>query len=239
MGRGMIILVVMVFCGCQLHAQMPVVEDTEQVYNALYFDSLTRYSNDDIHIRQVPDSAWKQLKQDDDYWYADVAPGSKQKKEDENFSIAPWLKTLVWIIIVISMISAVVWFLMSSDIRLFRKPSAIVQQPGDDLVIEDIFSVDYDHEISRAIAERNYRLAVRLFYLRALRDLSDKEIIRYQHETTNSEYLAQLAGTYYYKDFFRLTRDFEYVWYGKFDLSDHAFTQVQNDFIQFNHRLAS
>ena len=49
-------------------------------------------------------------------------------------------------------------------------------------------------------------------------------------ERTNSDYLAQLYNTSYYKNFFRLTRNFEYVWYGKFDISAEAFQMIQQDY---------
>jgi hypothetical protein len=77
-----------------------------------------------------------------------------------------------------------------------------------------------------------------MHYLRTLRDMSDKKIIDYTSERTNSDYLFQLSGTRYYKDFFRLTRDFEYTWYGKFNLSERDYGLVQNDFLEFKQQLS-
>jgi len=66
-------------------------------------------------------------------------------------------------------------------------------------------------------------------YLHILRLFSERDIIHYKIERTNSDYLMQLYNTSYYKDFFRLTRNFEYVWYGKFDISSAAFELIRKD----------
>ncbi len=122
-----------------------------------------------------------------------------------------------------------IWFLIASDVKLFRKKAAVLQPTADAAINEDIFSVNYEQELEKAIANQNYRLGVRLMYLHVLRLFSEKEIIQYKMERTNSDYLLQLYNTYYYKDFFRLTRNFEYVWYGKFDISAAAFEMIRMD----------
>jgi hypothetical protein len=223
------------------HAQIPVGEDTTPIYDAIYFDSLSRFSHDEIQVRTVSDSTIQRLKRDDDFWYADLAPEKNQGNQRDNgpVLVPGWLKTLVWTVIIISMIAVVIWFLLSSNIRFFRKPSAIVSSDEEETFTEDIFAVDFEREIKKAVESKNYRQAIRMFYLRTLRDLSHLSLIDYKHERTNSEYLAQLAGTNYYRPFFQLTRDFEYVWYGQFDLSFEAFQQVKDDFSKFKEGLAA
>jgi hypothetical protein len=81
-------------------------------------------------------------------------------------------------------------------------------------------------------------MAVRLMYLRTLRDLSLRNVINYTHEKTNTDYLFQLSGSPYYKNFFRLTRDFDYTWYGHFPLSQESFSLIQNDFNSFKQQLS-
>ena len=65
---------------------------------------------------------------------------------------------------------------------------------------------------------------------------------------TPEEYFYFIGNTYgyprneikiklsYYKDFFSLTRNFEYVWYGKFEISNAAFEMISLD---YNKLLAS
>jgi hypothetical protein len=206
------------------------------------FDSITYLHRYPVSTRMIPDTMVLRLKADPDYWYADYAP-EKQKTEPEQKSrdvnTSSGYSNILFIVIVIAFIAIVIWYLASIDIRLFRKRSAPVETAEEEELSKDIFSLEYDDEINKAVAAGNFRLAVRLMYLRTLTDLSEKGLISYTHEKTNSDYLSELSGTAYYKSFFRLTRDFDYTWYGKFELSTESFALVQKDFIQFKQALTS
>jgi hypothetical protein len=194
-------------------------------------------------IRQVPDSIVTKLKNDDAYWYANLAPQKKKVKTEQTkppqktIFDQQWFRTLIWALIIVAFITVLIWYLASSNINLFKRPSAVIYPDESSLDVEDIFAVNYDEEIKKAVESQNYRLAIRLHYLRTLKVLADNNIIDYKHERTNSDYLFQLTNSAYYKDFFRLTRDFEYTWYGKFDLSSEAYAMIQQDFSSFKQRI--
>jgi hypothetical protein len=44
----------------------------------------------------------------------------------------------------------------------------------------------------------------------------------------------QLSPTKYYQDFFRITRNYEYSWYGKFEVNEDAYRIIRQDFEQFD-----
>jgi hypothetical protein len=195
-----------------------------------------------VQTRTIPDSVLDKLHRDDDYWYANTIP-DRQKKKDalkpkgESLFEKDWFANLVWFLIVGSFVAILIWFLASSNIQLFRRRAVVIEDQEEVLSEEDIFNLNYEKEIQKAVAAQNYRLAVRLWYLRILKEMADKNLIQYKHEKTNQDYLNQLYESAYYRDFFRLTRDFEYTWYGKFDLSAEAYTLIQNDFSAFKHQL--
>jgi hypothetical protein len=210
--------------------------------SVVYFTDVSMQPFQATDTRPVPDSTIQNLKRNEAYWYADVAPQKKiPKKQDSStpFLQRGWMKDLAWFIIIGCFAAVLIWFLASSNIRLFRKPPATIVSEEESFTTEDFFSLNYEKEIKKSVDAKEYRLAVRLLYLRTLKDLADKEIIRYKQERTNSDYLFDLSGTTYYKDFFRLTRDFEYSWYGKFDISDDAFSMMHTDFTNFKQRIAS
>jgi hypothetical protein len=99
-------------------------------------------------------------------------------------------------------------------------------EPGTD----NIFGINYQREIDKAVRDKDFRLAIRLMFLRLLKQLADKNIIHYKQDRTNLEYLQQLYTTNYYKDFFQATRNYEYSWYGKFPVSEEAFNKIRNEF---------
>lgn len=199
---------------------------------------------DVIVKRQVPSKKVDSLKADEDYWYANMvperkkeAPGKKQARGKTLFQES-WFRDLLWLIVLSCFIGVVIWYLYSSNILLFRrKAKPILAEGGDEDLTDDIFALRYDAEISRAESAKNFRLAVRLWYLRILKELADNHRIDYRHERTNSDYVSQLYNTPYYRDFFRLTRNFEYTWYGQFDLSADAYEMMRTDFSNFKNGL--
>ena len=200
------------------------------------FDSLTSLTTSSYSPLEIHDSVLQNLKKDEAFWYANTLPKRQEpadigpgKKYSEPFYLHNWFRTLVWIFIIAAFVAVVIWFLVVSDVRLFRKKAVPILSEQDLAQVEDIFSINYDQELDKAIAEENYRLGVRLMYLHILRLFSERDIIHYKIERTNSDYLVQLYNTSYYKDFFRLTRNFEYVWYGKFDISSAAFEMIRKD----------
>jgi hypothetical protein len=149
-----------------------------------------------------------------------------------------WFSTLMWIIIIGSFIGAIGWYLSTNDTAIFRKRNTVVAPAAeDDTMPDDIFAINYQKELDRASAVKDYRLAIRLMYLRLLKSSAEKNIIQYAQERTNFDYLLQMHKTSYYNDFFRLTRNFEYAWYGKFTVSDEAFDKIKNDFDNFNNKI--
>ena len=88
-----------------------------------------------------------------------------------------------------------------------------------------------------AAAAGNFRLAIRLMFLRSLKNMSEKNIIRYKQDKTNFDYLVELHPTTYYNNFFKVTRSYEYSWYGQFPVSEDAYRIIRNDFDQFDKAL--
>ena len=97
----------------------------------------------------------------------------------------------------------------------------------------------YEREIKKAVDNKNYRLAIRLWYLLTLKESADRNIIDYRHEKTDSDYVNSLYGSSYYHNFFRLTRNFEYTWYGQFSISPETYNLLQADFSKFKNSLQS
>lgn len=203
-----------------------------------YFDAKADNGRaDTIELRHVPAYVMDSLKNDDAFWYANTK--LKKTPEKESTRNTPhWLKALTWTIIVATFLAALIWYLATSNILIFEKRRKAVSSDKEEKdVSEDIFSINYHREIHKAVQAEDYRLAIRLMFLQLLRNLSNRNVIRYRQGKTNVEYLSQLFSTSYYNDFFRLMRNYEYAWYGKFHVSRDAFNSIQNDFKNFDQQL--
>jgi hypothetical protein len=62
-------------------------------------------------------------------------------------------------------------------------------------------------------------------------------LIDYRFGRTNQDYVSDMHHHPQYDTFFRLTRHFEYIWYGQFPLSAEAYQHLQAEFIQFKNSL--
>ncbi|MEO6230393.1 MAG: DUF4129 domain-containing protein [Ferruginibacter sp.] len=106
-------------------------------------------------------------------------------------------------------------------------------------ILEDEFeqlshNTDYGKLITLAVSQQNFRLAIRYLYLQTLQKLTLKEVITFAPDKTNYEYVQELSGKNYKKEFAALTLNYEYAWYGAFDIDEKIFTPIQNKFKQFN-----
>ena len=99
------------------------------------------------------------------------------------------------------------------------------------------FEINYKERIDRAVNAGNFQLAVRLHFLQMLKILSGRNIIQYKHDRTNFDYLMQLRSTSHYNDFFRLTRNYEFAWFGNFAVNEEMYHVIKNDFEKFDSGL--
>lgn len=198
-----------------------------------------------VSERTLPAGYADKLKKDKNFWYADAdlqKEEIKEKNDDKQYvplGRRTWVQTLLWILIIGGFAGAIMWYLAESNVGLFRKKKS--PGPGSqfpDEMPEDIFSINYQQEIDKATAQGNYRVAVRLMYLRLLKELSDRHIIKYKQDKTNLDYLVQLHSTPYYRPFFRLTRHFEYSWYGHFEVEEGAYRVIAGEFNNLEHEIS-
>lgn len=197
-------------------------------------------NGDSLLLRNLPDSIVSKMKNDADFWYAHYIFKNNYRQESVSRGTVTqqkWFQVLLWIIITGGFAAFIIWYLADSNIGLFRKRHKLIVSADEEAETEDIFRINYQREIDKAVSKGNYRFAVRLMYLQLLKNLTEKNIIRYKQERTNFDYLLQLSSTAYYHDFFRVTRNYEYSWYGQFDINAGTFDVIKNDFKNFEQKL--
>ncbi len=216
-----------------------VVEEEEEA--PFLFRVQTLPDSISVAARAVREADLAKIRKDKDFWYVNEAPQREapRKPVSLNFFEKAWFKTLMWILVIGGFLVILIWFLVSSDVRLFqpKRVTAGNTLPGGEE--ENIFEIDYDAEIRKAVAGDDLRLAIRLHYLRLLKDLSQKGAIQYSQGSTNSDYAFQLHGQPYGADFSRLTRSFEYAWYGQFPISKGAYSAIETQFSDLRNRLSA
>lgn len=251
--RQAVLVLLLLFAKQGVQAQTEENNDTLEVQAADNEDNsyFRRKSPDDtliLHQRQIPAGKPAAIKKQDDFWYADREFSNKEKREElqrrqsrrHSFTEDTWFTTLVWLVIIASFAGAIMWFLADSQVGIFRRKDRFIENGEDngDLSTDDIFAINYQREIDKATREGNFRLAIRLQFLRLLKEMSERNLIQYKQDRTNLDYILQLQGSRYYTSFFRLARNYEYAWYGLFEVTPDIYNQVRLEFSTFERTLS-
>ncbi len=115
---------------------------------------------------------------------------------------------------------------------LFSKKNQKVNIRDENLA-ENIHEINFSEEISKFERQQNYRYAVRYQFLNVLKKLSDKKLIEWLPEKTNRDYISELINSTQKEEFRELSRIFDYVWYGEFDINENNYKHFKNIFNAF------
>lgn len=85
---------------------------------------------------------------------------------------------------------------------------------------ESLDQINFDEEIQKALQSKQWRLAIRLVYLSALKHLADTNKVVVVKGKTNHEYLYELGASDTSEDFSSLSFLFDYTWYGHFEANE-------------------
>lgn len=110
------------------------------------------------------------------------------------------------------------------------------KKPGErvslNITEEKLQGLDYDELLRSALSQNKYDEAVRILYLKALKELTNAGMITWKADKTNSDYKSELVGNPAQAPFNQLTYYYEYVEYGDFKIDEAGFKTVQSVFQQ-------
>lgn len=144
----------------------------------------------------------------------------------------PWLRTLFYILIGAIILYAIMKLAKADISKVFYR----LPDRGNlafEVVDEDIHQMDFDALIEEAINQKEYKKAIRLYYLYALKKLADKDLIHWKPGKTNHEYEQELASAEIKPSFGDLSYYFDYAWYGDFPVNQPMFDRVRAIFRDF------
>jgi len=121
----------------------------------------------------------------------------------------------------------------SLNLKSTNKSIAKITEEEELINHKDLFKL-----IQLAIADKNYRLAIRYYYLLVLQKLSEKEFIYWQQEKTNEDYMQEMEQHKLQLDFEKTTYLYDFVWYGNFAINKVEYDKAENDFLELIHKLS-
>lgn len=196
------------------------------------------YQEEAIEQRTFDEATWQEIVSEIDY-SKDLQP-DEPKEEEEVDEARNWENPFEFNsefgrMLSIALLSILGVILLVIVLRFLLKPPTknvqITDKEAIEVSVEELAENLEAHDpsglIEQAIGTGNYRLAVRLYYLKTIRELSLKDEIKWQRDKTNHSYLHEMQAHQLYQSFQEMTRIFERVWYGNRDLSVTDFEQIR------------
>jgi hypothetical protein len=153
----------------------------------------------------------------------------KQKIKDENkdntaFNFWGWaegLKTLGIIFLVAISCLLLYLFIKNANWTTDKKIedfNVVLSKVEDNLPEADV-----ETPLERAIKEKNYKVATRLYYLLLIKKLAEQKHIVWNKAKTNREYKNELRGVHFIEHFRQATYLYEKAWFGNEPVTQFEF----------------
>lgn len=124
-------------------------------------------------------------------------------------------------------------YLMSKDGNfLLGKRNRKIKITSHDIE-ENIHEINFPERISQLEKQQDYRSAIRYHFLYSIKKLTDKNLINWNPEKTNQDYLKELKNKNLQEDFRRVIYIYDYIWYGEFDTQEKDYQHYKTYFNKF------
>jgi len=228
------------FCLAQNAGRHPQLDDTVLEKQVISEDDLRSYKTDDDFNYEVVEAEesfldkayrWIQnvLKK---FWESIFGVGTATGFLYFIFRILPYILLAFLVFLLIR------FFLKVNSNRIMTRTKAegSVHFSEEEQIMknEDIPSL-----IKDAISQKNYRLAIRYYYLLSLKHLTENERITWQPQKTNEDYIKELSKDQLKLNFTDITRIYDYVWYGEFNIDALKFEALKTPFETLNKSITT
>lgn len=192
-------------------------------------DFKKKYTDSDfIYEFKAPEkNAWDRFKE----WLSDVFRNFFNFTNDEQSmnAVEIVLKTIA-VLIVIFVIYLIVKALMNKEGRWIFGKSSDTKIINYDDIERNLHLQDFEKLVAGAEQSGERRLVIRYYYLWLLKKMTDRHVIEWDIEKTNSDYLREIKSAAAKDRFAYLSYLYEYIWYGEFELDDATYDKTRTAF---------
>lgn len=161
------------------------------------------------------------------FWFRKIFGLSNMEVSEKYVNLS--LKGIA-ILIVIYVIYSIVKLILNKEGQwIFGKSTSQKIMKYDDIEL-NLKNIDFEKLIKDTLKSGEKRLAIRYYYLWLLKKMSEKNVIEWNPEKTNSDYLYEIKNESIRNDFGYVSYLYNYIWYGEFDLDENTFEKAQKTF---------
>lgn len=172
-------------------------------------------------------NAWDRFKE----WLAGILKNLFSFSSNEaSLNFVGILLKVIAVLIVIFVIYLIVKSLMNKEGQWIFGRNSDKKGMNYNEIEKNLHLVDFEKLIKETLASGEKRLCIRYYYLWLLKKMSEKHLIVWDVEKTNSDYLYELQNQSQKEDFAYLSYLYNYIWYGEFELDQATFEKAKNAF---------
>ncbi|HEU4497505.1 MAG TPA: DUF4129 domain-containing protein [Flavobacterium sp.] len=172
-------------------------------------------------------NAWTRFLEWLAYWFRRIFSFSSESSSINFVEI--FLKAIAVLVIVFVIYLIVNAIMNGEGTWVFGRPSdkKIIHY---DEIEKNLHLADFEKLIKEAAKAGESRLVIRYYYLWLLKKMASNEIIEWDAEKTNSDYIREIKSEKLKKDFSYLSYLYNYIWYGKFKLEEATLEKAVESF---------
>jgi hypothetical protein len=187
-----------------------------------------KYFSDTLQVKHFDKKEWEKLTKG--VIYRDEEEKPQKEKEPKEITI----NSMVIIGLLIGIVAIILGFVLYAIFKgIGNRTNNDSTLPGTDIDIneEELPQRDVLRKLlNEAIANGNYKLATRYYYLLMILQYKQQGLIKWKKDKTNSQYLRELRNNNKYTDIKMATNLFERYWYGDVEPDKVLFAHVETVF---------
>jgi hypothetical protein len=188
-----------------------------------------KYTDDDfIYEFKTPEkNAWDRFKE----WLAGIFKNLFSFSNNEaSMNFVEILLKIIAVGIIVFVIYLIVKAILNKEGKWIFGKNSDKKILNYSEIEKNLHFVDFEKLIQNALQSGEKRLSIRYYYLWLLKKMSEKQLIVWDIEKTNSDYLYEIQNQSKKEEFSYLSYLYNNIWYGEFELDDETFEKAKKTF---------
>lgn len=192
-------------------------------------DAETAYKDAKVEPKPFDRKVWNEKKKGLNYT-KNIKPEEEEKKKDKpdsnktiehqgsdreyTLNFGP-IGQLLLVVLVIGVLALIVFILVKTG---FLEGNTKIAQDSQgpvllDQIEDNLHESDLERALRLALEAKDYRMAIRVYYLTVIKELSLRDWIKWKRDKTNGQYVREMMDKPEGTTFRQLTNAFEHTWY--------------------------
>lgn len=164
----------------------------------------------------------------------------KPDSDDSSFNTGGWggVAKVLMVIVAIILIAFILYQLLFKN-KSNAQVNTAIHEDQEEFDIHTIQKSELELALEKALKEEDYRKCIRIYFVFILKELSNKDLILWERDKTNYQYLNELKDAKEFHQFRTSVEIFEIIWYGERQLNLAIYEQIVPELKNFLNQLST